>query len=301
MIKHAPNTALQYDKKEIEETYAYDSNHTIKDTTFDVWQRTLKKTIHIFGKEGDISQSISLKPAPPNTGILFRRLDLDPVLEIPATIEFAHISLHQITLQKNHILIQGTEHILSALFGLRIDNVYIDIRCTTIPILDQGSTEPFIFLLKTVGCQTQNMLKKTIRIVKEIAVQLEKTSMMISPRNTFHLRSMFDGKNQLSQQCEIIFSPHAYVKELSRARDLILHEKKEKPRYQNEIARHFLLDTMGYFCLLGVNLIGSLQSYQGNLRLLHQLMQKVFATPNAWTDTPCTTQISFTETSSLSS
>jgi len=135
-------------------------------------QRTPKKVIQATGVGLHSGEKVllTLRPAPVNTGIVFRRVDLSPVVEIPATYENVGDTMLCTTLHQGNVKISTVEHLLSALAGLGIDNAYIDVNAPELPIMD-GSAAPFVFLIQSAGIREQNAAKKYIRILKPIRVE----------------------------------------------------------------------------------------------------------------------------------
>ena len=135
-------------------------------------QRTLTNSIRAFGvglHSGD-PISLILKPASPNTGIIFKRIDLDPVVEIKAKAENVGDTTLSTTLANQKVTISTVEHLLSAMAGLGIDNAYVEVNAAEIPIMD-GSAGPFVFLIQSAGIQEQNQPKKFIRIKEKVKVK----------------------------------------------------------------------------------------------------------------------------------
>src|SRR5438876_11751898 len=135
-------------------------------------QRTLKNVIKATGitLHGGERAELTLRPAPPNTGIIFQRIDLDPVVEIAALAENVGDTTLSTALVKNGVRVSTVEHLLSALAGLGIDNAYIDVTASEIPIMD-GSAGPFVFLVQSAGIEEQNVPKGFIRIKRKVTVK----------------------------------------------------------------------------------------------------------------------------------
>lgn len=135
-------------------------------------QRTLKNVIRATGIGLHTGEKVYLtvRPAPVDTGIIFRRVDLDPVVEIPAAAENVGETTLSSTLVKDDVKVGTVEHFLSAMAGLGIDNAYVELSAPEVPIMD-GSAGPFVFLLQSAGIQEQDALKKFIRIKKPVKVE----------------------------------------------------------------------------------------------------------------------------------
>src|SRR5580698_9157120 len=134
-------------------------------------QRTLKNVIKATGitLHGGERAELTLRPAPPNTGIIFQRIDLEPLIEIPALSENVGDTTLSTSLIKNNARVSTVEHLLSAFAGLGIDNAYVDVTAAEIPIMD-GSAGPFVFLIQSAGIQEQNVPKRFIRVKKKLTV-----------------------------------------------------------------------------------------------------------------------------------
>src|SRR3990167_4421247 len=247
-------------------------------------QRTLKNIIRATGVGVHTGQKVylTLRPAPVNTGIVFVRADLDPVVEIPARSEFIGDTSLCTCLIKEGIRIATVEHLLSALAGLGIDNLYVEVSAPELPIMD-GSASPFVFLIQSAGIIEQSAPKRFIRIKKKVKVKHEDKWVSIEPYHGFQVdfRIEFDhpvisGENQYAF---IDFSSTSYVKEVSRARTfgflsdyeyirkqnlalgasldnaVVLDEYKilnqDGLRYKDEFVKHKILDVIGDLFLLG--------------------------------------------------
>jgi len=135
-------------------------------------QRTLKNAIKATGVGLHTGQKVylTLRPAPVDTGIVFTRVDLDPAVQIPALAENVGDTTLSSTLMKGDVRISTVEHLMSAMSGLGIDNAFVDVSASEVPIMD-GSAGPFVFLIQSAGIEEQNAPKKFFRITKEITVE----------------------------------------------------------------------------------------------------------------------------------
>jgi UDP-3-O-[3-hydroxymyristoyl] N-acetylglucosamine deacetylase len=278
-------------------------------------QRTPKKTIQATGvglHSGD-KVILSLRPAPINTGIVFRRIDLDPVVEIPATYHFVSDTMLCTTLQKEGIKIATVEHLLSALAGLGIDNAYIDINANEIPIMD-GSAAPFVFLIQSAGIQEQPAPKKFIRILKPIRVEHQGKWAQFLPFEGYRVSFTIDFKHPVfidrPQQAVYDWSMTSYIKEVCRARTFGFLSDYEKLRemdlakggslnnavvvddyrilnedglrFEDEFVKHKILDAVGDLYLLGSGLIGAYEGYKSGHELNNNLLKALMAHQDAW-------------------
>jgi len=135
-------------------------------------QRTLKNVIRATGVGIHTGQKVfmALRPAAVNTGIIFRRTDLDPVVEVPAFATYVGDTSMNTTLERDGVRVSTVEHLMSALAGLGVDNLFVDLTAPEVPIMD-GSAGPFVFLLQSAGIEAQNAPKKFIRILEPVEVR----------------------------------------------------------------------------------------------------------------------------------
>ena len=135
-------------------------------------QRTLKNVIRATGVGLHTGEKVllALRPAPADTGIIFRRVDHDPVVEIPAAVSFVGDTRMSTTLGNHGVTVATVEHLMSAFAGLGVDNAYVDIDANEVPIMD-GSAGPFVFLIQSAGIEEQPVAKKFIRVKKEIEIR----------------------------------------------------------------------------------------------------------------------------------
>jgi UDP-3-O-[3-hydroxymyristoyl] N-acetylglucosamine deacetylase len=278
-------------------------------------QRTPKKMIQATGvglHSGD-KVIVTLRPAPINTGIVFRRVDLSPEVEIPALYDHVSDTLLCTTLQKNNIKIATVEHLLSALAGLGIDNAYIDINANEIPIMD-GSAAPFVFLIQSAGIQEQAAPKKFIRILKPVRVEVNGKWAEFKPFDGYRVSFTIDFKHPVftdrPQTAVYDWSMTSYIKEICRARtfgflsdyeklremDLAkggsLHNavvvddyrilNEDGLRFEDEFVKHKILDAVGDLYLLGCGLIGAYEGYKSGHALNNLLLRELMAQQDAW-------------------
>lgn len=186
-------------------------------------QRTLKNVIKAKGITLHTGESavVMLRPAPPNTGILFRRIDLDPIVEIPAHAEYVGDTNLSTSLVRGDVKVSTVEHLLSAFAGLGIDNAFVDVTASEIPIMD-GSAGPFVFLIQSAGIEEQPVAKRFIRIKKKVTVKDGDKWASFEPFNGFKVTFTIDFNHPLFKPhlktSTLDFSSLSYVKEVSRAR-----------------------------------------------------------------------------------
>ena len=278
-------------------------------------QRTLKNVIRATGVGLHTGKKIylTLRPAPANAGIIFRRIDLDDPVEIEAKPDNVGDTMLSTSLVKDDVKISTVEHLLSALAGFGIDNAYIDLSSDEVPIMD-GSAGPFVFLIQSAGVEEQNAPKQFLRIKEKIRVEDEDKWAMFEPFEGFKVgftiefdHPMFHDRNC---KAEIDFSTTSYVKEVSRARTFgfmrdveLLRENnlalggsldnavvvddyrilnEDGLRYEDECVKHKILDAIGDLYLLGHSLIGSFTGFKSGHALNNRLLRELLATESAW-------------------
>ena len=278
-------------------------------------QRTLKNVIRATGVGLHTGEKVylTLRPAPVDTGIVFRRVDLSPPVEIEAKAVNVGDTTMSTTLMKGDVRISTVEHMLSALAGLGIDNAYIDLSAAEVPIMD-GSAGPFVFLIQSAGIVDQAAPKRFIRIKRTVRVEEGDKWVQFEPFDGFKVgmeidfdHPAFRGRSQLA---EIDFSTTSFVKEVSRARTFgfmsqlemlrsrnlalggsldnavvvddyrILNE--DGLRYDDEFVKHKILDAIGDLYLLGCSLIGAFSGHKSGHGLNNQLLRKLLAEEDAW-------------------
>lgn len=278
-------------------------------------QRTLKNVIKATGVtlHGGERAELILRPAPPNTGIIFQRVDLNPIVEIPALAKNVGDTTLSTCLVKDGIRVSTVEHLLSALAGLGIDNAYIDVTASEIPIMD-GSAGPFVFLVQSAGIKEQNVAKRFIRIKRKVKVKDGDKWACFEPfegfKVTFTIEFDHPVFNMHSKTATLDFSSTSYVKEVSRARTFGFMSDFEKLRslnlamgasldnaiavdefrvlnedglrYEDEFVKHKILDAIGDLYLLGSSLIGSFSGYKSGHALNNTLLRKLLSKQDAW-------------------
>lgn len=278
-------------------------------------QRTLKNVIRATGVGLHTGRKVflTLRPSPPDSGIIFRRVDLNPVVEIPARAEFVGDTSLSTSLVRDGTRISTVEHLLSAFAGLGIDNAYVDLSAPEVPIMD-GSAGPFVFLIQSAGFQEQDAPKRFIRIKKALVVKDGDKWARFEPFSGFKVSFAIEFDHPFFQlatkRAEIDFSTTSFVKEVSRARtfgfmrDLeslrdrnlalggsldnavvvddyrVLNE--DGLRYEDEFVKHKILDAIGDLYLLGYSLIGSFHGYKSGHQLNNRLLRKLLASKSAW-------------------
>jgi UDP-3-O-[3-hydroxymyristoyl] N-acetylglucosamine deacetylase len=278
-------------------------------------QRTLKNAIRATGVGLHTGQKIylTLRPAAADTGIIFRRVDLDPPVEITASHENVGDTTLSTTLAKGKVRISTVEHLLSAFAGLGIDNAYVDLSAPEVPIMD-GSAGPFVFLIQSAGIEEQRAPKRFIRIKRSVVVEEGDKWARFDPFEGFKVSFKIDFDHPAisghAMKASVDFSTTSFVKEISRARtfgflrdyerlrerNLVLGGNlnnavvvdeyrvlnEDGLRYEDEFVKHKVLDAIGDLYLLGHGLIGSFSGYKSGHGLNNRLLRTLMAAPDAW-------------------
>jgi UDP-3-O-[3-hydroxymyristoyl] N-acetylglucosamine deacetylase len=278
-------------------------------------QRTLKTAIRATGVGLHTGEKVymTLRPAAENSGITFRRVDLDCPVDIRADARLVGETMLGTTLVQNGVKVATVEHLMSALAGLGIDNVHVDLSAPEVPIMD-GSAGPFIFLLQSAGIEEQQAAKRFIRIKRKVRVEDGDKWAELLPFNGFKVRFevYFNHPvfNKLKQDATIDFSSTSFLKEVSRARTFCflrdveaLRERnltlggsmdnaivlddyrilnEDGLRYANEFVIHKILDAIGDIYLLGHSVIGEFRAYKSGHDLNNKLLRALLDEEAAW-------------------
>ena len=278
-------------------------------------QRTLKNSIKATGVGLHTGDKINLllRPAAPDTGIVFRRTDLEPPVDIEARAENVGDTSLSTSLTKGDVRVSTVEHLLSAFAGLGIDNAYVDVSAAEVPIMD-GSAGPFVFLIQSAGIVEQNALKRFIRIKEPIEVSDGDKRASFEPFDGFKVSFGIEFDHpafvERPKFSSIDFSSTSFVREVSRARTFgflreieMLRENnlalggsldnaivvddyrvinEDGLRYDDEFVKHKILDAIGDLYLLGHSLIGSFVGYKSGHALNNKLLRTLLANESAW-------------------
>jgi UDP-3-O-[3-hydroxymyristoyl] N-acetylglucosamine deacetylase len=278
-------------------------------------QRTLRNAIKATGVGLHTGEKVylTLSPAPIDAGIVFRRVDLDPVVEIPARAENVRETTLSTTLIANGEKVSTVEHLLSAMAGLGIDNAFVDVSASEVPIMD-GSAGPFVFLIQSAGIEEQNAAKKFIRIKRPVTVEDGDKTASFLPFDGFKVSFSIEFDHPVfrerSPHAEIDFSSTSFVKEVSRARTFgFMHEieylrsqglarggsvdnaivvdeyrilNQDGLRYDDEFVKHKILDAIGDVYLLGYSVIGEYRAHKSGHALNNASLRALIAQPDAW-------------------
>ncbi|MCG8426348.1 MAG: UDP-3-O-acyl-N-acetylglucosamine deacetylase [Chromatiales bacterium] len=278
-------------------------------------QRTLKNVIRATGVGLHTGEKVylTLRPAAPDTGIIFRRVDLDEPVEIRACPNNVGDTRLSTTLVQDGARVSTVEHLLSAFAGLGIDNAYVDVSAPEVPIMD-GSAGPFVFLIQSAGVEEQNRPKKFIRIKKGVVVEDGDKRAAFEPFDGFKVSFTIEFDHpafaERTKRSEIDFSSTSFVKEVSRARtfgflrDIEMLRERELAlggsldnaivvddyrvlnedglRYEDEFVKHKILDAIGDLYLLGHSLIGAFNGEKSGHALNNKLLKTLMADETAW-------------------
>jgi UDP-3-O-[3-hydroxymyristoyl] N-acetylglucosamine deacetylase len=280
-----------------------------------IWQRTLKNVIRATGVGLHTGEKVylTLRPAAPDTGIVFRRVDLDPAVEIRACAKNVGDTRLSSTLVQDGVRVSTVEHLLSAFAGLGIDNAYVDVSAPEVPIMD-GSAGPFVFLLQSAGVEEQNKPKRFIRIKRQVEVEEGDKRASFEPFDGFKVTFSIDFDHpafkERAQYATVDFSSTSFVREVSRARtfgflrDIEMLRQKELAlggsldnaivvddyrvmnedglRYEDEFVKHKILDAIGDLYLLGHSLIGAFNGHKSGHALNNRLLLELLSQEDAW-------------------
>ena len=278
-------------------------------------QRTLQNVIRAtgVGLHSGKKVHLALRPAPANTGIVFVRTDLDPVVHVPARAELVEDTKLCTALSFEGVKVATVEHLMSAFAGLGIDNAYVDLSAPEVPIMD-GSASPFVFLIQSAGILEQDAPKKFIRIKRRVAISDGDKEAVFLPHQGFKVSFAIDFDHpvfeQQKQTALIDFSTTSFVKEVSRARtfgfmkdleflrsnNLALGGSLDNAivvddyrivnegglRYEDEFVKHKVLDAIGDLYQLGHSLIGEFHGVKSGHALNNQLCRELMAQPDAY-------------------
>ena len=278
-------------------------------------QRTLKNTIRASGVGLHTGKKVlmTLRPAPPNTGIVFRRVDLDQPVDIRAHAENVGETMLGTTLVRGSAKVATVEHLLSAFAGLGIDNAFVEVTAPEVPIMD-GSAGPFVFLLQSAGIEEQSAAKRFIRIKRRLRVEDADKWAQFDPFDGFKVNFEIEFDHPMFkkrlQTASMDFSTTSFLKEVSRARTfgfmrdleslrarnlalggnmdnaIVLDDfrilNEDGLRYEDEFVKHKILDAIGDLYLLGHSLIGEFSGFKSGHALNNLLLRTLIADRAAW-------------------
>jgi UDP-3-O-[3-hydroxymyristoyl] N-acetylglucosamine deacetylase len=278
-------------------------------------QRTLKNAIRAtgVGLHSGVKVEMNLRPAPVNTGIVFRRMDLEPAADLKADPYLVTDTRLCSALESGAAKVATVEHLMSALAGLGIDNVLVDLTGPEVPIMD-GSAAPFVFLLQSAGIEEQDAPKQYVRIKQPVEVRDGDKWARFTPHNGFRIEFTIDFDHPVFDKSGntvvIDFDDTAYTKEVARARTFgFMHEveylrnnglalggsldnaivmdefrvlNSDGLRYDDEFVKHKVLDAIGDLYLLGHPIIGAFEAYKSGHALNNALLRELLEHQESW-------------------
>ncbi|HEY0666139.1 MAG TPA: UDP-3-O-acyl-N-acetylglucosamine deacetylase [Gallionella sp.] len=280
-----------------------------------VKQRTLKNSVSVtgVGLHSGEKVTLGLRPAPVNTGIVFRRVDAKPVEEIRARPEMVNDTRLSTCMEQNGVRVATVEHLMSALAGLGVDNVYVDLDSPEVPIMD-GSAGTFIFLLQTAGIVEQSAAKKFIRVKKTVEVKQDDKWVRFEPYHGYKLTFTINFPHPVfasaKQHVTVDLGEESYVRDISRARTfgfvqdveymraqglalggsldnaIVMDDYRvlnaDGLRFEDEFVKHKVLDAIGDLYMLGHPLIGAFSGFKSGHALNNALVRALMADEHAW-------------------
>lgn len=280
-------------------------------------QRTLKQAAKVtgIGLHSGKKVTLTLRPAPANTGIIYARTDLDPVVYFPASAEsIRDTQLCTCMINDEGVRISTVEHLNAAMSALGLDNLIVEVDAPEIPIMD-GSSSPFIYLLLDAGIEEQDAPKKFIRIKENVRVEEGDKWAEFKPYNhglklDFTIDFTHPMITKAVRNYKMEFSAQHFIQQLSRARTftfmkdveylqsiglalggsldnaIVLDEyrilNEEGLRFKDELVRHKMLDAVGDLFMCGYNILGDFKAYKSGHGLNNKLLRAVLANENAW-------------------
>ena len=280
-----------------------------------VGQRTLKNSIRATGVGLHTGKKVlmTLRPAPPDTGIVFRRIDLPQAVDVVAHAENVGDTMLGTTLCRGATRVSTVEHLLSAFAGLGIDNAIVELSAPEVPIMD-GSAGPFVFLLQSAGIEEQREAKHFIRIKKRLRVEEGDKWAEFIPFDGFKVNFEIEFNHPIfkrrAQKASMDFSTTSFLKEVSRARTfgfmrdleslrernlalggnldnaIVLDDfrvlNEDGLRYEDEFVKHKILDAIGDLYLLGHSLIGEFSGHKSGHALNNRLLRELIKDTTTW-------------------
>jgi UDP-3-O-[3-hydroxymyristoyl] N-acetylglucosamine deacetylase len=277
-------------------------------------QRSLKSSVSASGVGLHTGQKVrlTLRPAAPDTGIVFRRIDLPSPVDIPARADLVGETRLSSCLVKDGAKLYTVEHLMSALGGLGVDNLYADLDAPELPIMD-GSASPFVLLIQQAGIVEQAAPKRFLRVTRRVEVKDGDKWARLDPFDGYKLSFSIDFRHPViersTQSVEVNFAETSYLKEIARARTFgFMHEVEdlrdnglalgggldnavvldeyrvlnaEGLRFADEFIRHKLLDAIGDLYLLGRPLLAAFSAHKSGHALNNKLLRALLAQPGA--------------------
>jgi len=279
-----------------------------------VRQRTLKSVIRAtgVGLHSGEKVELALRPAPASTGIVFRRIDLEPPVEIRAATANVVDTRLSTCIGAGAARISTIEHLMSAFAGLGVDNAYVDVRGAELPIMD-GSASPFVFLIQSAGIEEQKAPKRFLRILRPVEARDGDKWARFDPCDGFKVSFTIEYRHPVlasgRQSVCVDFAETSYVREVARARTfgftqdvesmraqglalggsldnaIVMDEfgvlNNDGLRFEDELVKHKVLDAIGDLYLAGCPLIGAYSGHKSGHALNHQLLRRLASEPGA--------------------
>ena len=279
----------------------------------DLRQRTVAEEISCtgIGLHSGKKVKLTIKPSSPNSGITFERVDISPDSAVKASFDNVVETNMATTIGFNGYSVSTIEHIMAAFFGMGIDNALVQVDGEEVPIMD-GSSAPFVFLLKNAGVTIQNSYKRFLLVKKSVKVTDGNRSVHLYPSNELKITYKIDFDHPLikDQVYEISFSQSSFIQEISRARTfgflkdvqtlknnglakggsldnaIVMDEfrvlNEDGLRYNNEFVRHKILDFIGDLAIIGHVVIGHFVVERSGHSLNQTLLKKFMAQEKCW-------------------
>ena len=278
-------------------------------------QRTLKSVVKAtgVGLHSGAKVSLTLRPAQPNSGVVFRRVDLAPPVDLKADAFGVGDTRLASCLERDGVKVATVEHLMSALAGLGIDNIYVDVDAAELPIMD-GSAAPFVFLLQSAGIEEQNAAKKFLRVKRTVEVSDGDKWARLAPFDGFSLEFSIVFNHPAFDRCasraRIDFADQSYLRDVARARTFGFMQDVESLRdqglalggslenaivmddyrvlnsdglrYADEFVKHKILDAIGDLYLAGHPLLGAFSAHKSGHTLNNMLLRALLADVSAW-------------------
>lgn len=278
-------------------------------------QRTVRQVIRAsgIGLHSGERVYLALRPAPVDSGIVFRRTDLEPPVDIPANALLVRDTVMSSNLVVGDAKVGTVEHLMSALAGLGIDNAVIDVSAPEIPIMD-GSAGPFVFLIQAAGIMEQDAPKRFARIKRRVEVRDGDKIAAFEPFDGFKVSFTIDFDHPAFQDehkwASVDFSTTAFVNEVSRARTfgflrdieylrannlalggsmdnaIVVDDQgvmnEDGLRFEDEFVRHKMLDAIGDLYLFGMGILGAYEGYKSGHAMNNRLLRALLEQPDSW-------------------
>ncbi|MCL4843813.1 MAG: UDP-3-O-acyl-N-acetylglucosamine deacetylase [Bryobacteraceae bacterium] len=262
------------------------------------------------GLHSGVAVGIRILPAPPATGIVFRRVDLDG-FEVPASWRYVQRVSYATSLMRQSVLISTTEHLLSVFYSMGVDNAFVEIDNLEVPILD-GSGLPFVELIREAGIRTSRRRRRYLSILRPVEVEHEGKRVSILPADSFRLTCDVTFNHPLvgRQMLEMEVSPERYAREIAPARTFGFEKELDQMRdmglirgasldsavcfadsgvlnpgglrFPDECCRHKALDLIGDLALIGRPLLGHVIAERGGHAMHVALVARIMADPTLY-------------------